>query len=513
MGPHFKAFIAVFIVSTVALFFLRQGFAPLIGQKRATHWSATWLIMTSLAFLLTNYWMFIIVAGIAAFGLSRAEPVRPAIYILLLSFVPTLGEAIPGFAGINKFIEVNPQLAILFVVLLPLMFSGAAMKKLNKVGVKADLFFLLFLILQIILSVRAPSFTHMLRTALHEFLLIAPIYYVMSRYPKSFSDMRILSAALVFPAIVLSAVSIPEFLRNWHFYNSVSTNWFGAMPFGYTMREGYLRASTSVFNPIVWGYIAMCGLGIGIAVLNDKISNFYKYAGIALLGVGLIVSLSRGPWIGAVVVLGVYVLLSPNVVTRSMQAAVGGVAALAISLMTPFGKDIISLIPFVGGERDATVTYRQKLLENAWQVILEHPFIGSADFMAHSALQSLRQGQGIIDIVNTYLQIGLKSGLTGLILFLGFFLCVLSSLLKVHKRAKKADPVMANYCRAYIATICGVLLTIFTTSSVGQIPYLYWSLGGLGIALARVVHQQLDSGVTQTTVPAASSAAEEFAWK
>lgn len=513
MGPHIKAFIAVFVISAAALVFFRAGFTPLLGQKRATHWSIVWLTMTSLAFLLMNYWLFLVASAIVVFALSRGEPLRPAIYLLLLCFVPTLGEAIPGFAGINKFIEVNPQLVVLVVVLLPLMLSSASMKKLNNTGGKADLFFLLFLILQIALSVRAPSFTHMLRTAIQEFLLIAPIYYVLSRYPKSFNDIRILSAAIVFPAIILAATSIPEFIRNWHFYYTVSTNWFGSIPFGYTMREGHLRAAASVFNPIVWGYVAMCALGVGFAVLNDKINRLYRYAGYALLVGGLIVSLSRGPWVGAVATLAVYILLSPRMITRSMQAAVAGLGVFAISLMTPFGRSIIDLLPFIGDRGDHTITYRQRLLENAWDVILENPLFGSADYLEHSALQSLRQGQGIIDIVNTYLQVGLQSGLIGLGLFIGFFACVLSSLFNAHKKAKKTDPLLATYCRAYLATLAGVLLTIFTTSNVGQISYLYWVLGAIGIALSRVAQHYTLNNASQPVATSSNVDTPAFDWK
>lgn len=512
MGTHLKAYIAVFVISAVALVFFRTGFTPLLGQKRATLWSAAWLIMTSMAFLLTNYWLFIIASAVVVFALSLGEPRRPAIYLLLLCIAPTLSEAIPGFAGINKFIEVNPQLVVLLVALAPIMLSRANMKKLNKVGGKADLFFLLFLTLQILLAVRAPTFTHMLRTAIQEFLMIAPVYYVLSRYPKSFDDIRILSAAIVFPIIVLAATSIPEFMRNWHFYYTVSTNWFGPMPFGYVLREGHLRASASVFNPIVWGYVAMCGIGLGLAVLNDKMGKLYRYAGFALLGAGLIVSLSRGPWIGAIAVIAVYVLLSPRMVARSMQAGVAGVLAIAVSMMTPFGQDVIGLLPFIGDSSSKTITYRQQLLENAWQVILDKPFFGSADFLSHSALQSLRQGQGIIDIVNTYLQVGLKSGLIGLGLFACFFLCVLGSLFNASRIAKKKNPAIANYCRAYLATLVGVLLTIFTTSSEGQIPHLYWSLGALGIALSRIASDTRSTSTPQA-MASMKSAVSAFDWK
>lgn len=514
MSAHLKAFAIVLLVSIVALAFFRKPFAGVVGRKHVDVWAVTWLVMTSCAFLLTNFWIFLFISAGVVFFLSRAEPVRPAIYLVLLCFAPTLGEDIPGFAGINKFIEVNPQLLVASIVLIPAMFASQHMRKLNTTGNKADLFFLLFLVLQIILSVRAESFTHMLRTAIQEFLAIAPIYYVFSRYPKSFADIRVLSAAFILPVIVLSAIAIPEFLQNWHYYNSVVTNWFGAVPFGYTLRDGYLRATTATYDPIVWGFITMSGIGLGLAVLNDGVSRFYRYAAFGLMVSGLIVSLSRGPWVGGVALFGVYILLSPKMMSRAIQAGFAGFIALAASLATPFGQNVVSIIPFIGARANSggTISYRQELLDRAWRVMMENPFFGSADFLTNSNLQSLRQGQGIIDIVNTYLQVGLKSGLIGLSLFIGFFMSVLLALRKALKSTAKRDPLFANYCRAYLATLIGMLLTIFTTSSVGQIPHLYWTFAGIGVALARIAAQPAEHEQpiekNQTTTPS-----EVYAWK
>ena len=45
--------------------------------------------------------------------------------------------------------------------------------------------------------------------------------------------------------------------------------------------------------------------------------------------------------------------------------------------------------------------------------------------------------------------------------------------------------------RALFATLCGLLATIFTVSSVGQIPYLYWILAGLCVAQTRIIRAHI----------------------
>ncbi|WDI32498.1 O-antigen ligase family protein [Hyphococcus flavus] len=514
MSSHLKAFIVVFIVSAAVLFFFRKPFAELVSGKRYDMWRNVWIAVTVCVFLIPNYWLFILLAGMGALALSWAEPVKPSVFFLLLFSVPAIGAAIPGFAGINKFVDVTPQTAYTLLFLMPAMFAATHMKKLSRVGGGADLFFLLWLVLQIVLCLRGPTFTHILRTMIEEFIVLAPFYYVFSRYPKSLSDIRIMSGAYLLPVLILSAISIPEFIRSWHFYTSVTTGWFGQLPFTYTIREGLLRAYASVFDPIAWGYVAMTGVGVGLAFMNERFSLLYKSAGFALLMAGVLVSLSRGPWVGVVVTIAVFVLISPKTTLRMAQLGSVSLIAGLMSLATPYGQKILGLLPFIGDNAGDTISYRQRLLDAAGEVMMESPLFGSSEYLQHPKLQALRQGQGIIDIVNSYLQVGLKSGFVGLVLFLGVFACALLALRKAMRSARRHDPTLALYCRAYFATLIGILVTIFTTSSVFQIPMVYWCFAGVAIALARIEkHQstQEDSSLPAEVKTTINS--DQFAWK
>jgi O-antigen ligase len=233
----------------------------------------------------------------------------------------------------------------------------------------------------------------------------------------------------------------------------------------------------------------MTALGLGFALFNDNFPRAYRLAAFGVLITGLLLSLSRGPWIGAIIIIGVYVLLSRRALMRSIQAGAIATVAGLLSLLTPFGRSVIGLLPVIGGDANDTIDYRQQLLDAAWGVMQKNPLFGSGDYLQDNALQSMRQGQGIIDIVNTYLQVGLKSGYVGLGLFVLFFASVLLALFKALQTARAQGSPLENYCRAYLATLVGMLVTIFTTSSEGQIPHLYWVLGAMGVALSRIVAQ------------------------
>ncbi|GJL94257.1 MAG: hypothetical protein DHS20C05_06620 [Hyphococcus sp.] len=499
MSFHSKSLIIVFIISALVIFFFRKPFAKQYGAKRVDNWRNLWLSFLVCAYFIDNYWLFVVLTMSIVFFFARSEPQKPAIFALMFASIPTLGASIPGFAGINRFIEVNPQLAIAAVVLIPMMLVRKHMTKIARVGNSTDTIFLLFLILTLSLSIRAPSFTHMLRIIIQDFLTLAPLYYVFSRFPKSFEDIRIISAAFILPALVLSVITILEMVLNQHYYTTISSNWFGSLPFSFSYRSGFLRGYASALNPITWGFIAMCAIGVGFATLNDHVSKLHRLAAFTVLTGGLIACLSRGPWVGAIAVFMVYLLISPNAGKRITQAVVTGGIVVLLSLLTPFGNTVIDLMPVVGTQESGTIDYRQDLLSAAWVVMLENPLFGSSDFLEHSGLESMRQGQGIIDIVNTYLQVGLKSGLVGVSLFTMLFLSTLLSLRGAMKSAIQYNPMLAQYCRAYFATLVGVMLTIFTTSSVGQIPILYWMLIAIGVALSRVERVEREKFYAETT--------------
>src|SRR5262249_16388383 len=146
---------------------------------------------------------------------------------------------------------------------------------------------------------------------------------------------------------------------------------------------------------------------------------------------------------------------------------------------------LIEMLPFVGTIQQENVTYRQKLFDNSIAVIQRNPLFGTPDFRKAPEMIELIQGEGIMDIVNTYLEIAMKSGLVGRILFVGIFVSIMLHLRRVLKFRAVKD-VNLNACvRACIAILLGMLATIATVSSIDFIPYVYWSFAGLCVSLIR----------------------------
>lgn len=116
---------------------------------------------------------------------------------------------------------------------------------------------------------------------------------------------------------------------------------------------------------------------------------------------------------------------------------------------------------------------------------MQNPFFGAFDSIYSPAMQELKQGNGMIDLVNTYLGIGLGSGLVGLSLFSGFFITIAVGIFKDMRKLADRNSEFYLLGRVLFSTLIGILVIIFTVSSILAIPVIYWSVAGLGVAYAR----------------------------
>jgi O-antigen ligase len=104
-------------------------------------------------------------------------------------------------------------------------------------------------------------------------------------------------------------------------------------------------------------------------------------------------------------------------------------------------------------------------------------------------MESMRQGQGIIDIVNTYIRVVLDTGFIGLGLFVAFFAMTLNGIFRAIRSIPDKDSEEHLLGRALFATQIAILVIIFSVSSITIIPIMYWIVAGLGVAYAQMVRK------------------------
>jgi O-antigen ligase len=317
---------------------------------------------------------------------------------------------------------------------------------------------------------------------------------VASRALRSLAAFRDALTAFALAAAVLAALALFEFARHWLLYTplqeALGADWGLA---NYLERgDGVLRAQGSTGQPIILGYVMALGLCLALYVRKSLPPTRWRDAGLVLLAAGLVAAMSRGPWIGALVMLLAFVATGPRALPRLAKLGVAGLCVVPLVMVSSAGQGLVDYLPFVGTVEAQNVAYRELLFEISLGVVLDHPFFGAWDFLQLPVMQQLKQGQGIIDIVNTYLGVALASGLVGLALFCGFFLVVLVELLAAMRRAGKRDGELYALGQALFCALLGILVMIFTTSSIGLIAVIYWAIAGLGIAYARMLAVQPD---------------------
>jgi len=194
-----------------------------------------------------------------------------------------------------------------------------------------------------------------------------------------------------------------------------------------------------------------------------------------------------------VVIVVVFIALGRGAVRRLALLAVAGMLALPLLTIVPGGDKVLDMLPFIGNLEKENITYRKQLMDNSWIVIQRNPLFGSFDFRNTPEMQSMIQGEGIIDIVNTYINLALRVGLVGLGLFVAFFVTVLHGIRKAMRSFPDKDDERRQLGRALLATLIGILVIIFTVSSITFIPVVYWTVAGLGVAYIQMARRLHDS--------------------
>lgn len=512
MTENLRACIVILSIGWLTFNLSKKVTAPLKSYNHADHalQRNSWLGLTGLAFIGGTYWLYAAAAAVTLWlgGLRTRNAL--ALYATLLFVIPPFQAAIPGFGILQQLFELtHPRLLALFL-LLPLArrVKQAPSSGNFRARVAADSLVLGYLVLQAALALaREENLTNGLRQVWYLLLDVGLPYYVTSRALRDPAQLREVLAAWVTAALLLAAIACFESQRHWLLYYTLPASMGLHWGMGsYLGRAEALRVSASTGHAIALGYV-MTVAAVFFGYLWPKLKRRLWSRNIAgaLIAGGVVAPLSRGPWMGGLAMLSTYVATGPHALSRLMIMLIGGSAILALLILLPGGEKVIDLLPFIGTVETTNIDYRSRLLEQALIVAQQNLWLGTDTFLQTPEMQTLIQGQGIIDIVNTYLQVLLSTGVIGLILFVGIFLSVGWQIYRALSSLPSRACDDARMGRALLAALAGTMVTIFTTSSITVIPTVYWCLLGLGVAYVRVVHTTLSKGMSAGTAPVTRS--------
>ncbi len=483
----------IFIIGFTCFLLVKKDFSRI--NPYFNSYLILWSVCNVVAFLSHNYWLFAIFSASFLIFYTKTHTAESSLglFFLLLFSLPALSKEVPGLGGIRYIIDLTWPRILVFSILIPLLiYHSDSYEKRAKSN--TDRAVILFVSYVAILSFRNTTITEGFRHALYYFVDIYFPYYVTSKIVSNKDNIDIIFLAIFTAIFIMSGIAILETLKSWHLYPLLiySLDAQHSPIAVYKYRSGLLRAY-SAFGSIPLGIYITITIGITIYLFKSLQNKFKIALYYFLLSAGLLFTLSRGPWSGFALLLLCYILLSKDKSRYLVRLAIMGLITILIAGSTSFGQRMIDLLPIVGSDKEGNISYREQLLTKSINVINKHLFFGTTDVLDDPDMQVLRQGEGIIDIVNTYLQIVLQYGTIGLFLYLSIYLSVLRNLWIARKQSRFMNDT-DNYLLStiFLSTLTSIMFMIGTVGILTDNTGITFHSAFLGLAIAytRIVNNR-----------------------
>lgn len=497
MGPEITAIAYTSAAVIGGLFFAFQIFD---NAKRGLliRIAILWCVGTAAAFLAPQKLLALIVVAVLLLVLGPRKPTeRIFLYIASLALLPSYYNAEVPFPGLNYLMVLDyPKVATL-ILLGPLFLSSLFSKAPSHLR-SVDRYLLLFVLLTSIMSIRDLPFTSMMRVTVDHFLLIFIPYVVISRGLKTVDDLDLAVKVFFFSIVVLALMGAISTVFSWNYYAQLNENI--AVKVYTEFRNGFLRVRATL-NGTLLGMVM--GIGIaGVLLLRSerRLSSLYAVALLALFAAVTFVTGARGGWMAAIIIASTYAFFIRA--SRMMRSA--ALVAMSIGVLTIFvlifqESDLVS-------DQYGTFAYRAELLRTSFEQVASRPLFGEVEFRSNPRFAHLIQGEGIVDVVNGYLQVALTYGLVGLGLFLGAHMMTLKGALKLvgsfdKKDNATHDPRMRRIAVLLVAAHFGFLSMIMTVSAVSLTWHFGYMILALSVAAARAGALNPEGSVVKDQTP------------
>ncbi|MCK9685866.1 O-antigen ligase family protein [Scleromatobacter humisilvae] len=476
-----KLLIVVSVVACVAGYMFRSAFRDIFTPAEYKRIWQTVLLGVLLSYLCQIPAVFLVAIGVlglwSASATGRGPAGKFAIYVLLACTLPPISVTVGGFGGINYVLQLDHR-RILSIVLLgwaavEIMSTKASPRSSKSLAI--DILVVAYQCLRIGLIVPHATYTTLARAAVEAVLDILLPYFVVTRGVRSMADLRLVCGHLLMGLAFAAGVAVAEALLQHNLYSGLQTVYGIHWQQTYALMRGSLiRVQSITPQPIILAFMLLYGLAIAYWLKGQQWRRPSVLALFAAIAVAEVATFSRGPWIAAVLIVLALVAMRrlPGNAFRFVLVAllIGGVGLkfagadqqVLDALGALFGSDQSNI---------ASIEYRRQLLDTSLALIKQSPWLGVPNYAAH--MQDLKQGEGIIDLVNSYLAILLDAGVIGLTIYLLPFLIVLNRLISAIRRPDPAASQTGNrFAMAFSALIIGCLFAIFTASTFNIIPVL-----------------------------------------
>ncbi len=376
-----------------------------------------------------------------------------------------------GFAlnpGVNLGGLSHPRMLSLCILLPMYIFSkpDPALGRLNSI----DWAVILFIVWSVLLDFRGSNATSIMRSVVWAFFDYIVPYIVIRRFVSNY---RLVFTAISFALLSQALVGACEAILKWHVHSDIerTANFATQMNTMYKLRYGILRAQASYLNPLIFALFAnMSFLCAFIFYLKPGLSvpkSYSKLMAIMALLFSILGTLSSGSRAGVagsilIVVAMLTTLWAIKKKSDPKRMLVSGFF-FAVVLVFTLGGNVIK----------ENFEYRVRLFDIGSNVMMQEPLLGLRTPQDDPRMASLIQGEGIVDIVNTYLLIGLKYGFPGLFLFV---YAIFGGLNRLYDCMRKSEGEILAIGLFAFASLFILAFNLATTSAFGWTYLWIWLL-------------------------------------
>lgn len=483
-----KTVFLILAIGFIVFYFAKKAFEPYIDDEQYKEWQRVWLIINGVSFFTGNLILFFIIAASTVYHYSKKIDNRAA-YFLALSL------AFPHFETATPIFSISFPRILSLVILLPMLFKKDWRKNTPSIGKPLGEKLLVFLmVLMFFLHMRGTTIGDSFRTSAALFVDWFLPYFVISRI-QSFNQLRTALIALTVSCTIISIFAVIEYAISTVVYYELvfKMNITHGAP-AITIRDGHVRAVTTTIHSLVLGMIFLEVIGINLA-LSSLIQQPWLRRGyfISLL-LGLFSTLSRGPWSSTIITALVYTISGRKAVSKTILLVMTFFLAIMVLPSIPGGNKILNMVPFIGKSEQFNVAYRQELIPKSIEIVKRNPFFGVVDPNAEPEMEDMVQGEGIVDIVNTYLNIVLNYGLVGLTIFIWLFLWSIFIVLRSLKYIKDKRSLRYNLGRAFCSTYIGLMAALSSISFMNSVGTFVFIFLGFGVAYSRIILNEARQG-------------------
>ncbi len=451
-------------VSHFAAYFILSRLTD-FKEELKLYFKAAFLVISVIIVMKPPVVSFIIIFFLVRFLSQKLKPeqVIAFYFSIMFSFTLTQGYTLSVgvvLGGVNYLTVIN------WALLLPLLFKKT--KKLRLTGI--DKLVIAFFAFQFILNLRDDSFTNGLRKDFWLTMHYIVPYLAIRKFVGNYS---LIYVAIGFALLSQMFVAVIEGLMSWKLYTTIET--IGGYPRAYNpyyFRNGFLRVNAVFSNPLIISLFANFGVLYSYIWLMRKddnaIKGFSRWLALGAVVTAIMATFFTGSRAGLMGILAT--LIAYHGYLWAAKVKKDPIPKMALAAVIVVAIFIVNNQKFIEEE----FGYRYQLFVVSKDVILDNFLFGDLNGRRDPRMEVLIQGEGIVDLVNSYIYFSLFYGVPAMLCFAVALGSGIFRSYKLLRREEDKDKhTLALFCCCSLTVL---MFNIATTSPGGWIYRWVWYL-------------------------------------